>query len=73
MALLVLGPAGTATWVLLLDSQSTPEKIVQKSSWSHEAEHDRFEQTITGITTEKDKLGPVVTHTPETVRAFIRR
>ena len=45
---------------------------MQKSSWSYEAEHDRFEQTITGITTAKDKLGLVVTYTPETLRACIR-
>lgn len=71
MALLVLDPAGTATDVLMLKSQGTLEKIVQKSSWSYDAERNVFEQTVTEISTEKDTSVAVVTHPHETIRASI--
>ncbi|MDZ5605459.1 hypothetical protein SJI00_22040 [Pseudomonas sp. RP23018S] len=71
MALLVLDPAGTATDVLMLKSQGTLEKIVQKSSWSYDAERNLFEQTVTEISTEKATSVAVVTHPHETIRASI--
>jgi hypothetical protein len=71
MALLVLLENGTATDYLILSDPDTSQKIIQKSSWSYDAERNLFEQTVNEVSFQNGKSAAVVTHPHEVIRASI--
>lgn len=71
MALLVLDAKGAATDYLIVGDHDTSQKIIQKSSWSYDAERNLFEQTVTEVSIQKGESAPVVSHPHEVIRASI--
>ncbi|WP_226476070.1 hypothetical protein [Pseudomonas sp. MWU16-30323] len=67
VALLVLHENGTATDYLMVSDQ----KIIQKSSWSYDAERNLFEQTVSEVSIQNGKSAAVVSHPHEVIRASI--
>lgn len=71
MALLVLDQDGTATDYLMVGDQETSQKIIQKSTWSYDAERNLFEQTVNEVSLQKGKSAAVVSHPHEVINASI--
>lgn len=71
VALLVLNQDGTATDYLMVVDQETSQKIIQKSTWSYDAERNLFEQTVNEVSLQKGKSAAVVSHPHEVINASI--
>ncbi|AXQ48737.1 MULTISPECIES: hypothetical protein [unclassified Pseudomonas] len=71
LALLLLRADGSATDFLILSEKNSMQKIVQQSSWSFDAEHNRFEQTVSEVSIQKGKAPAEVTHPHEVIRASV--
>ncbi|UTL89297.1 hypothetical protein [Pseudomonas fluorescens] len=71
LSLLLLRADGSATDFLILSEKNSMQKIVQQSSWTFDAEHNRFEQTVSEVSIQKGKAPAQVTHPHEVIRASV--
>ncbi|WP_439865327.1 hypothetical protein [Pseudomonas antarctica] len=71
IALLVLNENGAATDYLMVRNQDTSQKMIQKSSWTYDAERNLFEQTVNEVSVQNGKSPAEVSHPQEVIRASI--
>ncbi|MDI9780958.1 hypothetical protein QM325_24695 [Pseudomonas putida] len=71
LSLLLLRADGSATDFLILSEKNSMQKIVQQSSWTFDAEHNRFEQTVSEVSIQNGKAPAEVTHPHEVIRASV--